>query len=422
MNRLFLRIYLPVALSLLGTIVLTSFLTFRVAPERARGLHARNLMELREWVIGHPGATPGEILAKGDSLGLGEIRVIPFEGPRPGLQPPMPRPGHLFLPGLPLETGFLLEVPLMPRGREIFTRAAVWGFIMIMLGATAVSLFASLAPLRSRLAGLRKAVLQLGSGDLSARVPAKENGDILDSLGITFNSMAARISDLVGSHQELLGSVAHELRTPLARMRFALEMLRESAGASDSRIEAMERDVSALDALLAELLAFNRLGRSSPGKAEEVDLYTLAREAVEAEGFTHPDKTVEVRGSGSLLCERPLLERAVSNLVRNALQNCRSRVEVSIEGDGTATWLEVSDDGPGFDAALSGRIGRPFVKGSASSGTGLGLATVERIAKLCGGSVTYGRSVLGGAMVKLVVSGEDRVLDASPARETQEAE
>lgn len=415
MNRLFLRIYLPVALSLLGTVVLTSFLTFRVAPERARTLYAGNLMELREWVIDHPGASPGEILAKGDSLGLGEVRVVPFEGPRPGLQPPMPRPGRMFLPGLPVEAGFLVEVPLMPRGREIFTRAAAWGFVAILLGATAVSLFASLAPLRARLAGLRKAVLQLGAGDLSARVPARENGDILDSLGVTFNSMAARISDLVGSHQELLGSVAHELRTPLARMRFALEMLRESGGAPDARIEAMERDISALDSLLAELLAFNRLGRSSPGESEEVDLSALAREAAEAEGFTHPGKIVEVRGSGSLYGERALIQRAVSNLVRNGLQNCRSRVEVSIEGEGPAPRIEVSDDGPGFDASLSGRIGRPFVKSPSSSGTGLGLATVERIAQLCGGSVTYGRSALGGAMVKLVLPSGDGIRGASPA-------
>lgn len=404
-NKLFLRIYLPVALSLLGTVALTSFLTFRVAPERARDLHARNLLEMREWVIGHPGASSGAILAKGDSLGIGEIRVIPFDGPRPGLQPPLPRPGHLFLPGIPVETGFLVEVPIMPRGREIFARAAAWGFIMILLGATAVSLFASLAPLRSRLAGLRKAVLQLGAGDLSARVPAKDDGDILDSLGATFNSMAARIGDLVGSHQELLGSVAHELRTPLARMRFALEMLRESCGAPDTRIEAMERDISSLDSLLAELLAFNRLGRSSPGPAEEVDLSSLAREVAEAEGFTHPDKTVEVLGSGSLLADRALLQRAASNLVRNALQNCRSRVEVCVGGEGSAVWMEVSDDGPGFDASLSGRVGRPFVKGPNSVGTGLGLAMVERIAHLCGGSVSYGRSVLGGASVRLTLPG-----------------
>jgi two-component system sensor histidine kinase RstB len=260
----------------------------------------------------------------------------------------------------------------------------------------------SLRPLKKRLSRLEGAAAAIASGDLAARVNTAEQGDLVDSLGRTFNEMAGRIQALISSHQELLGMVAHEIRTPLARMRFALELLKDSANTTDdSRLARMEEDLSSMDMLLTELLAFNRLSRSDRITVAPLDLEVVASEVAAAEGWSRPEIELGIEGSAVCRADAGLVARALSNLVRNAVKHASGRVRISLSMEGGHACASVADDGPGFDPMLAGKLGRPFVKDPASTGSGLGLAIVERVAALHGGWVEYARASEGGACVRL---------------------
>jgi signal transduction histidine kinase len=401
-NRLFVRIYFPLALGIIATVALSAFLVFRVLPSRAEAYSRQRLQEFRNRIEAEAEPSPARVLAIADSMGM-DARIVPINPGEPGFRPPMPGPGSIFLPGFAAERGFGIEVPILPPGHRLFGRSVIWIFIGILLTAEAIVLLFSLGPLRRRLGQFESATGRLGSGDFGVRVPVRADGDILDSMGATFNSMACRISDLVRSHQELLGSVAHEIRTPLARIRFALELLRESGSAPDARISAMEKDLSALDSLLGELLAYNRLSRAESVEPEDVDLARLASEAASAEGWNRPEVSFSLEGGASARADGKMLGRAVANLLRNAYFNAESRVVARTGSTDREAWIEICDDGPGFPPDLRDRLGKPFVKGAGSQGSGLGLATVERVAALHHARVTYATAPEGGACVRIAL-------------------
>ncbi len=402
MNKLFLRIYLPLALSIFFTIAVSALLALSLGPARVRQYADRTIPEFRTRLSALDDYNPDQVMQIADSMGV-EAGIVRMGPQGPGQLPQAPRPGHMFLDMPGDDPGFAVEVPLVPGGDRLFGRNAPLIFLAMLLLAEAAVLLFSLAPLRKRLLSLETAAEKLGDGEFEVRVPAEEDGDFLDSLGATFNSMAARISVLVQSHRELLGSVAHEIRTPLARMRFALELLRESGTRPDSRIEGMEKDLDALEMLLSELLTFNRLSRTDSTHAEPVDLASIAADAVAGESWERQDLEICVSGSAVASVDLKLMTRAVANLVRNACRYARSRVDITMGVEDCRAWLEVGDDGPGFDGAILERIGRPFAKGPDSHGSGLGLATVQRVAAMHCGMVSYGRSNLGGASVRIEI-------------------
>jgi two-component system, OmpR family, sensor histidine kinase RstB len=402
-NKLFLRIYMPLALGLIATILVSALIAFHFGPARARDYHMRTLNELRNRIVAEPGVTPARVHEIAEEMGV-DAETVPLPPHGAGGPPPMPEPGFLFMQGLPDGMGFLVKVPVYPEQGRFMGRYSIWLFVTVLLAAQGIVLMLSLGPLRRRMRALDGAARRIGSGDLSARVGAPHDGDLLDSLGETFDSMAGRIQELVASHQELLGSVAHELRTPLARIRFALELLRGSGSVGDAAgIDAMERDVTALDALLTELLTFNRISRTDRLDTGPIDLSVLVGEAMEIEGFAFPGIEYSVEGSATLAGDARLLERALSNVIRNAFAHASSRVHVALSSAHGRVEAVVEDDGPGFDRNLQERLGKPFTKGPDSTGSGLGLATAESIAALHGGSVEYGKAVIGGARVRLML-------------------
>lgn len=405
MNRLFLRIYLPLAATTLVMLLVAFYVSFRIIPHATGDYYRQLLVEFRELIIARDADTGPEIRALAESLGLA-AEVVELHGPA-GMPSPPPRPGHIFLPGLPAGWRTAVEVPLLPVGRGGLQRLVFWVFLLLLVVSAAVVLMLSLRPLRRRMGRLERVVGDLASGNLSARVPTVSPGDLVDSLGVSFNRMADRIQALVASHQELLGMVAHEIRTPLARMRFAMELLKDSGDPGDARITRMERDLESLDSMLAELLAFNRLSRAEEPLRSPAELAELATEAFALESWRDRGVEVSVEGSAVVGCDRAMLLRALSNLVRNALAFASSRVRIRMERTGGEAVVTVEDDGPGFDPSVAGRLGKAFVKHADSPGSGLGLAMVERIAALHGGRVEYGKAHGGGALVRLVLPAAD---------------
>ncbi len=403
MNRLFLRIYLPLAATILVVLAVAFLIAFRLIPEKTSSHNRVVLTEFRDSLLALEPPSPERILELAGRMGI-EADLYPKPAPGSMEPPPAPRAGRIFLPGLPRELPFVVEVNLLPRGGS-FGRLVFLVFVGLLVVSTGAVLMLSLLPLRRRLRRLEQAAAAIGTGDLSTRVPASGDGDLVDSLGETFNSMAGRIEDLLASHRDLLGSVAHEIRTPLARMRFALELLREGTDAGDGRISRMEADLEALDSLLGELLAYNRLTRTDSLSRERFDLADAASEIADSECWTRQDVETTVSGSAEVLADRRLVSRAVANLVRNAVRHASSRVLVRTGRMPGGSFVEVSDDGGGFDPAVLPRLGEPFVRHAGSPGSGLGLAMVTRIAALHGGSVEYGKAQEGGALVRLFLPG-----------------
>lgn len=262
---------------------------------------------------------------------------------------------------------------------------------LVVLGAFALVVAAGAYPvarrIASRLERLQQRVDALGAGDLKARVDV-EGKDEVAELARSFNRAAERIERLVAAQRNVLAGASHELRSPLARIRVAAELLAASAPPDLSR--GLARDVAELDELVAELLVASRLEAAAGApRREEVDLLALtaeecARVAAEAEG-----RPVMVSG------DPRLLRRMVRNLLDNARRyGAGSAVEARVEDDAGGAVLRVADRGPGVPEAERERIFEPFYRAagwreSTEGGVGLGLALVRQIARHHGGDARY---------------------------------
>lgn len=242
---------------------------------------------------------------------------------------------------------------------------------------------------------LREAGSRLAGGDLSARAgPAVgRRRDELGALAREFDRMADRVQMLVGSQQQLLRDVSHELRSPLARLQVAVGLLRQRAGdAPDPDLDRIETEAGRLDGLIDQVLALSRLqSRHEPARAP-LDLATIAADVVEDAGYEAQaaGRRVILEQPGSLpyTGDEGLLRSALDNIVRNAIEHCRSTVRVTVV-PGPPLAITVTDDGPGVPAADLPRLCEPFfqVTGRAGRGSGLGLAIAARAVALHGGTM-----------------------------------
>ncbi len=242
---------------------------------------------------------------------------------------------------------------------------------------------------------LRDATRRLSAGDLTARVgdAAGRRRDEIGELARDFDAMAERIEGLVESRERLLRDVSHELRSPLARLRVALELVRGTAGAeAAANLDRMERDLGRLDELIGRLLLLERLD-AAPGDGEltGVDLEPLVAEVVEDARFeaANEERAVGFSAQGDVrVVGRPEpLRSAFDNIVRNALQHTPAGTAVAVELRRRDDRVEVvvRDHGPGIPEAELERVFEPFYRvdesrDRASGGVGLGLAIAARAA------------------------------------------
>jgi signal transduction histidine kinase len=246
-----------------------------------------------------------------------------------------------------------------------------------------------------RLEQLERGVTRFGEGDLGTRV-AVQGRDEVAQLASAFNRSFERISGLVQRQRRMLQSASHELRSPLARVRMALELLREPgvAEAEQARIGVeVERDIAELDALISDLLLAGRLSDTElPRDFSALSLAQIVREEcarVKAEYKARPeDEALRVQGNARML--RSLLR----NLLENAKRYGREPVSASLHSDGAQLKLWLDDQGSVVPEEDHERIFEPFYRPAGhregkDGGVGLGLALVRSIAEHHGGSVRY---------------------------------
>lgn len=240
---------------------------------------------------------------------------------------------------------------------------------------------------------LEQTARRVGDGDLSCRtdLPA---GSSLARVGRTFDQMAEQLQAMLASRKQLTDAIAHELRTPLVRLRYRLAMLERAPSAEEQ--QGLERDLGALDALIEEMLTYARLDRPElPLQCSELELGHWAGSRLADWQALRPEIRLELESPAAPLPWRGdtrLLDRALENLIGNALRHATRQVTLRMARQGDDYLLEVADDGPGIAPALAGQIFEPFVRLDQSrdrrtGGAGLGLAIVRSIARHHGGEV-----------------------------------
>ena len=243
----------------------------------------------------------------------------------------------------------------------------------------------------------------VGAGNLSARANL-DPGAAIFPLAERINHMAGRIEGLLEAQRNLLHSVSHELRTPIARLEFALELLRSKAANRelDERITAMEGDLAELNGLVNELLSMSKLDSRKALQLETFELASALQSCIAALPPNACSARFEMSPQlGELTADRRLLARAIGNLLRNAQKYCERQVALSAR---RANGIEimVDDDGPGIPEDERVRIFEPFYRldrsrDRATGGFGLGLSIAHKAVALHGGTIRVEQSPLGGA-------------------------
>ena len=266
-------------------------------------------------------------------------------------------------------------------------------------------------------AALRTATRRMAAGELSTRVHWK-NGrgrDELAQLAGDFDAMAERIEALVAHDRGVLQDLSHELRSPLARLQLLLDFAQRSGDPQEAAgyFAKAEQEIERLDRMTGEMLALSRLEGGLPGEQRQpVDLAALVRECAARAQLEAAARGIAFRleapspvfVSGHAL----LLERAVDNLLSNAIKFSPEGGDVVLGAQAEAgqAKLSVRDHGPGVPPDELAALFRPFFRGSnaqRADGHGLGLAIVQRVAKVHGGTVHAENAADGGLDVQLLL-------------------
>jgi len=252
-----------------------------------------------------------------------------------------------------------------------------------------VGTFLSLHPLR-RVQELQAVAQKVAIGEFALRMPNTGRADELDQIAVTVNTMIDDVSRIFGQIKYVTDAIAHDLRTPLTRVRSRLEALRNGGDGQNAMVDALIDDLDIVLERFAALLRISEIEsreqRSgftavslSPLVRDVVDLYQpLAEEAGILIRVAHVDE-VQVEGDRSLLFE------ALNNLVDNAVKHARGEVSVATWKDGSVTVIKVQDDGPGIPEDERNIVTRRFYRRSPKrglQGSGLGLSIVAAILHL----------------------------------------
>ncbi len=281
-----------------------------------------------------------------------------------------------------------------------------WSLTGLIFG---IALWFWVRPVWRDLEAIRQTARDLGDGNFDARSP-RARSQLFSPLAETMNSMAERVQQLLAMHRELSCGISHELRTPIARMRFALEIHAETEQRKErERLwRMMKDDLDELDHLIDTGLTYSRFEREAPAAhftsirfadwlIEQVESVRLLGRQLEVEVDTSrlpPQLNIDL--------DRKAMPYALRNLLRNAFKYASQKILVSAELDGDHIRVLVDDDGIGIPPEEREHIFSAFTRLDRSrdrttGGYGLGLAIVRRVLELHGGTATADTAPLGGA-------------------------
>jgi signal transduction histidine kinase len=394
-RRLFWKVYLTLLTSLVAVAILMGAFWWLIG-ENSRQPWGASHVQLDDWSIPARDDPPGAIAAAtkrlGEELGA-DISVYDSQGAlaasRGAAIPLATFAGR----GRPMAQ--IMRVDL-PDGRAVVARLRPPGpspglriltAVLIVAGGVGFAAFPITARLTRRLEDLRSGVEQWGAGALSLRVDGAGDDEVA-VVARTFNASAARVEALLASQKALLANASHELRSPLARLRLAIELW--FAQPSAEMHAEIVRNLAESDQLVEEILLASRLEHAGPvaSRAARVDLLGLAAEEAARIGAgvtcaSDGGEPVEIDGDATLL------RRLIRNLLENAAKHGRPPIAIAVTLHNDMARIVVADAGEGIAAAERERVFEPFYRpagrSESSGGWGLGLSLVRQIAVRHGG-------------------------------------
>lgn len=324
--------------------------------------------------------------------------------------------------GVSLGQGMRLVVatdlePVERADRMVIVIFGVGFCAVIMLGGGAAMVLGGY--LRRRLEALSTSAARIVAGDILHRMPVSDRNDEFDRLAETLNAMLGRIESLLENLRQISGDVAHDLRTPLTRLRTQLE-----AGGNALVIEGTERSVIAraieqVDEILALFSAILRISEVESGQIAQrftrVDLSELVTDIAESYAPAIEDNQRRLEWSVEpgivLAMDRELIAQALINLIENAQRHTPAEVTIVIRLKRVAkrVELQVADNGPGVAEADWPRLTKRFVRldrSRSAPGHGLGLNLVRAVTDLHGGLLAFSHNHPGLAVTMLFPSAE----------------
>ncbi len=309
-----------------------------------------------------------------------------------------------------LPGGFRLLVGRDLEERErlfgIIANAGQWSLALVIVLGLAGGFFVSRRVL-NRIEAMTDKTQTIMAGDLAGRLPVAGTGDELDRLAEHLNAMLERIEALMRGLKEVSDNIAHDLKTPLTRLRNRCEQaLRGSSGVDDYRA-ALESTIAESDDLIRTFDALLMIARAESGQARdnmtEFDAAEIARDVGELYEPLADEKgialTVDAPSAAPVRGNRELVSQALSNLIDNAIKyagpngkvnGAPAEIVVKAGNDGERIALSVADRGPGIAEADRGRVVERFVRleqSRSEPGSGLGLSLAAAVARLHGGEL-----------------------------------
>jgi signal transduction histidine kinase len=283
---------------------------------------------------------------------------------------------------------------------RLYTMLFYLGVVLILL------LWVS--PLIRRLINLSQVTQAFGMGELQQRIAVSKTSYI-GAIEAEFNRMADRIQQLLDDNKLLSRAVSHDLKTPIARLRFGIEALEETQNPAlkIKYFQRINRDLDTMEDLVMTLLSYARLGQGDiPLERTDIALNAwLQDKLLDSEDGEHQLEFLPLSHEVTVNVDPKYLSMQMNNLLSNALRFSRSKVQVSLTIQDEVLWLHVDDDGQGIDELEALQVVKPFVRGKHSRGNmghGMGLAIVDRIGLWMGSKLHISRAPqLGGARLSL---------------------
>ena len=321
-------------------------------------------------------------------------------------RPPRQREGIAVVRSIELGNGMRLVV-----GRDVVERRGYSAIILqsFMVGVVGIVLFSLIAGgitarrVLRRIDTIQQTSTKIMSGNLSERVPVTRRNDEFDALATNLNAMLDRIEQLLQGLKEVTDNVAHDLKTPLTRLRNQAEAALRDTASVETREQALENVIAESDRLIQTfnaLLMIARVEAGAPsGALSEINISEIVADVAELYGPVAEDEGIAVEtriAEGvTLKANRELIGQAMVNLLENAVKYARpedgksGRIDVSLSNEGDRVCISVADNGPGIPDADRKRVLERFVrleKSRSEPGSGLGLSLVNAVARLHGGT------------------------------------
>ncbi len=281
------------------------------------------------------------------------------------------------------------------------SRPQIWTFLpyyFLVIGATGVLCWLASVAVVSPVRRIAASIALFGQGDLSVRVHTRRQDEI-GQLGNSFNEMAERLQRMILSERRLLADISHELRSPLARLKFAVKLARTSAD-TDAAFDRINRDVDRIASLVAGIVEVTSAEGDLVSQGAEMMCLSDVLDEVVGDCMLEAEVrgcriVLSGRSSGELLGNRELLRRALENVMRNAIRYSpeQSTIDVSVVEDSDAAKVAIRDHGPGVPEGTLTKIFEPFfrveeARDPLGGGSGLGLSIAQRAVQVHHGTIT----------------------------------